>query len=72
MKKIPYRINLSEEYIPKQWYNVRADMKEKPEPLLNPATMKPITKPRNAENNGDAVKMSERHQLSTNAVKKKR
>lgn len=45
MKNIPYRINLSEEYIPKQWYNVRADMKEKPEPLLNPETMKPITKP---------------------------
>lgn len=45
MKNIPYRINLSEEYIPKQWYNVRADMIEKPEPLLNPATMKPITKP---------------------------
>ncbi len=45
MKNVPYRINLSEEYIPKQWYNVRADMKEKPEPLLNPATMKPITKP---------------------------
>lgn len=45
MKNVPYRINLSEEYIPKQWYNVRADMKEKPEPLLNPVTMKPITKP---------------------------
>ncbi len=29
--------------MPKQWYNVRADMKNKPAPILNPATMKPIT-----------------------------
>ena len=39
--KIPYKIYLSEDEIPKQWYNVRADMKNKPAPLLNPATMKP-------------------------------
>lgn len=44
-RNTPYRINLSEEYIPKQWYNVRADMKEAPEPLLDPVTMKPITRP---------------------------
>ncbi len=42
-KNVPYRINLPEEYIPKQWYNVRADMKEKQPPLLNPATLKPVT-----------------------------
>lgn len=42
-KKIPYRINLPEELLPKQWYNLRADMKNKPAPLLNPATLKPVT-----------------------------
>mgnify|MGYP001287857088 FL=1 len=43
MKKIPHRIYLSEDQIPKQWYNLRADMKELPDPLINPATMKPVT-----------------------------
>lgn len=43
MDKIPHRLYLSEEQIPKQWYNLRADMKEQPEPLLNPATLKPAT-----------------------------
>lgn len=42
-KKIPYKIYLEEDEMPKQWYNVRADMKNKPAPLLNPATMKPCT-----------------------------
>ncbi len=41
-KKIPYKIYLSEEEIPTQWYNVRADMKNKPAPLLNPGTGKPL------------------------------
>ena len=41
MKKAPYRLYLSEEEIPKKWYNLRADMKELPEPMINPATMKP-------------------------------
>lgn len=41
--KIPYKIYLEENEMPKKWYNVRADMKVKPEPLLNPATMKPMT-----------------------------
>lgn len=40
--KIPYKIYLGEEDIPTQWYNVRADMKNKPAPLLNPATCKPL------------------------------
>jgi tryptophan synthase beta chain len=44
MKKIPYRFYLSEEDIPKQYYNLRADMKEKPEPMLNPGTLKPVAK----------------------------
>ena len=42
-KKIPYKIYLEEDEIPRQWYNVRADMKNKPAPLLNPATHKPMT-----------------------------
>lgn len=41
-EKIPYKIYLSENEIPKQWYNVRADMKNKPAPLLNPQTGKPM------------------------------
>ncbi len=41
--KIPYKIYLSEDEIPTQWYNVRADMKNKPAPLLNPATLQPLT-----------------------------
>lgn len=41
--EIPYKIYLEEKEMPTQWYNVRADMKNKPAPLLNPGTMKPIT-----------------------------
>lgn len=44
MKKIPYRTYLTEEQMPKQWYNLRADMKELPESMLNPQTMKPVKK----------------------------
>lgn len=40
---IPYKIYLEESEMPKQWYNVRADMKNKPAPLLNPATFRPMT-----------------------------
>jgi tryptophan synthase beta chain len=43
MDKIPYKIYLDENEMPKQWYNVRADMKNKPAPLLNPGTLKPVT-----------------------------
>ena len=42
-KKIPYKIYLEESEMPRQWYNVRADMKNKPAPLLNPATLQPLT-----------------------------
>ncbi|HAG04878.1 MAG TPA: TrpB-like pyridoxal phosphate-dependent enzyme [Lachnospiraceae bacterium] len=42
-KEIPYKIYLEEKEIPRYWYNVRADMKNKPAPLLNPATGKPMT-----------------------------
>ena len=40
---IPYKIYLSENEIPKAWYNLRADMKNKPAPLLNPGTGQPLT-----------------------------
>ena len=43
MKTIPYRYYLPEEKMPKAWYNLRADMKEKPDPLINPGTGKPVT-----------------------------
>lgn len=42
-KEIPYKIYLSENEIPNAWYNVRADMKNKPAPLLHPGTLKPLT-----------------------------
>ncbi len=40
--RIPYKIYLAEDEIPTQWYNVRADMKNKPAPLLNPRTLQPL------------------------------
>ncbi len=40
---IPYKIYLTEGEMPQAWYNLRADMKTKPAPLLNPATLKPMT-----------------------------
>ncbi len=42
-EKIPYKIYLSEEEMPQAWYNVRADMKNKPAPLLNPGTGAPMS-----------------------------
>lgn len=42
-KTIPYKIYLEEKEMPAQWYNVRADMKNKPAPLLNPETLNPMT-----------------------------
>lgn len=42
-RKIPYKIYLTEEEMPRYWYNVRADMKHKPAPLLNPETHQPMT-----------------------------
>lgn len=41
--KIPYKIYLTEDEMPKQWYNLRADMPNKPAPLLNPGTLQPMT-----------------------------
>lgn len=42
-QEIPYKIYLTENEMPKAWYNVRADMKNKPAPLLNSKTLKPAT-----------------------------
>ncbi len=42
-KTIPYKIYLEEKEMPTRWYNVRADMKNKPAPLLNPGTKQPMT-----------------------------
>ncbi len=42
-EKIPYKIYLNEDEMPKAWYNLRADMKQKPAPLLNPGTLKPMS-----------------------------
>ena len=42
-QEVPYKIYLNENEIPTQWYNMRADMKNKPAPLLNPGTGKPLT-----------------------------
>ena len=41
-KEITYKIYLEENEMPDSWYNVRADMKKKPAPLLNPATLEPL------------------------------
>lgn len=43
MSNIPYKTYLSEDELPKQYYNVRADMKKKPAQMLNPGTLKPVT-----------------------------
>lgn len=43
MTKTPYKIYLSEEEMPKNWYNLKAVMKELPPPMLHPGTLKPCT-----------------------------
>lgn len=43
MSKIPHRLYLTEEQLPKQWFNLRAVMPEQPDPMLHPATGQPIT-----------------------------
>lgn len=44
MKNIPYKTYLTEEEIPRQWYNLKADMKEQPDPMLHPGTHQPLKK----------------------------
>ncbi|SDJ59390.1 tryptophan synthase beta chain [Lachnospiraceae bacterium G41] len=41
-QEIPYKIYLEENEMPKAWYNLRADMINKPAPLLNPGTLQPM------------------------------
>lgn len=41
-EKIPYKIYLNESEMPRAWYNLRADMRQKPAPLLNPQTHQPM------------------------------
>ena len=43
MTKIPHRLYLTEDQMPKQWFNLRAVMKEQPDPMLHPATLQPMT-----------------------------
>ena len=42
-KKIPTRLYLSEDETPQYWYNIRADMTEKPDPILHPGTLQPVS-----------------------------
>ena len=42
MNEIPYKIYLTEDEMPKAWYNLRSAMKNKPAPLLNPGTHEPM------------------------------
>ena len=42
MTKIPHRLYLTEEQLPRQWFNLRSAMGEQPDPLLNPATLQPL------------------------------
>jgi tryptophan synthase beta chain len=43
--KIPIRMYLAEDEVPKSWYNLRAVMKDKPEPIIHPGTLQPMTAP---------------------------
>mgnify|MGYP000907441130 CR=1 FL=1 len=43
-QRIPHKFYLTEDQMPGQWYNLRADMREKPDQMLNPATLKPVKK----------------------------
>ncbi len=43
MSKIPHRLYLTEDQMPQQWFNLRAAMKEQPDPMLNPGTLQPMT-----------------------------
>jgi tryptophan synthase beta chain len=43
MSSIPYKIYLSEDEMPTKWQNIRASMKELPDPFINPGTLQPCT-----------------------------
>ena len=42
ISKIPHRLYLTEEQMPRQWFNLRAVMPQQPDPLLDPATLRPL------------------------------
>ena len=42
LEKVPYKIYLNEDEMPKEWHNVRAAMKEKPDGFMNPANGEPL------------------------------
>ncbi|MCM1546022.1 MAG: TrpB-like pyridoxal phosphate-dependent enzyme [Clostridiales bacterium] len=44
MKDVPYKVYLNEEELPKEWLNLKAFMKDKPDPLINPQTRQPCSK----------------------------
>ena len=52
-QNIPYKIYLTEEELPQAWYNLRADMINKPAPLLHPETHEPLT----AEDLADVIEI---------------
>ena len=43
MAKIPHKLFLTEDQMPQQWFNLRAVMKEQPDPMLHPSTLQPVT-----------------------------
>ena len=43
MKKTPHKLFLTEDQMPQQWFNLRAVMKEQPDPMLHPGTLQPVT-----------------------------
>ena len=43
MTKIPHKLFLTEDQMPQQWFNLRAVMKEQPDPMLHPGTLQPVT-----------------------------
>ena len=75
IEKIPYKIYLEESELPKAWYNVRADMKNKPAPLLDPATREPMTAEELRAQHGEIIAQIEREAAETartNAITEER
>ena len=64
---IPYKIYLEESEMPLAWYNLRADMKNKPAPLLNPGTLQPDDR-RRAERACSAASLVEQELDDTDAL----
>ena len=41
-KKIPHRLYLTEDQLPREWFNLRSAMPAQPDPMLNPGTLEPV------------------------------